>query len=75
MLQVKRLLDFTHASDSQMSELEFLLGQMLDFGGKLLEELTISSTYNIQLENTIKRIFLVRVFIALPLTVTGNTME
>jgi len=54
-------------------ELEFLFGKMLDFGGEIILRIAISPGYKMQLENTMKRIFLVRVFIALLLTVTENT--
>ena len=41
--------------------------------GEIILRIAISPGYKMQLENTMKRIFLVRVFIALLLTVTENT--
>lgn len=43
--------------------------------GKIILRIAISPGYKIQLENTMKRVFLVGVFIVLLLTVTGNTIE
>lgn len=50
-----------------------LIWKNVGLWGKIILRIAIFPGYKMQLENTMKRLFLVRVFIALLLTVTGNT--